>query len=206
MIRLRSNRDRLEGDRGAAVVEFALAMPILVLLVMGAIDYGAGWMADTGLVRAASIAARTGASQGDKPLADFDVLQSVGGSMESIGNLELTKVVVYKATGDGKPPQNCLSADVGIAGLCNVYTATKTYTTDPVGFPRTGGADPSCAPGAWDYSWCPTTRDNEAPDFDHLGVYLEATFDPPAGFLATSPKITAYAVYQVEPRVALPEG
>lgn len=47
-----SQKRRTGGDRGAAAVEFALVVPILLLLVFGIIDYGA--------VYADSISARNG--------------------------------------------------------------------------------------------------------------------------------------------------
>ncbi len=48
-------------DRGAAAVEFALVLPLLLLLVFGIIDFGRAYMAQISLTQAAREGARLGA-------------------------------------------------------------------------------------------------------------------------------------------------
>ena len=56
---------RLTGDRGAAAVEFALVVPILLLLVFGIAEFGRAYNIQTTLSGAAREGARTMALQND---------------------------------------------------------------------------------------------------------------------------------------------
>jgi len=53
---------RLEGDRGAVLVEFALVMPILVMLLFGLVSAGMAWNQNLSLSSAARAGARYGAT------------------------------------------------------------------------------------------------------------------------------------------------
>lgn len=52
---------RLRGDEGQATVEFALILPILILLVVGIFEFGRAWNAHQVITDAAREGARTGA-------------------------------------------------------------------------------------------------------------------------------------------------
>jgi hypothetical protein len=196
--------NRGHGDGGAALVELALVAPFLFLLAFGLIDYGAAWQADTQLERMSSLAARVGASQGDAPLADFDLLQAVNGSMADLDRLELVKVIVYVPQADGSVPSACMTAASGVSGVCNVYDASQVEQTDPgVGFPRGSSTNPDCVSGSWDENWCPVDRDDEPPSLGLIGVYVEAEFQSLTGVLLSGTTQSQHAVYQIEPAVAI---
>ena len=76
MARLRNTRDQ----RGAAAVEFALVLPILILLVFGAIQYGFYFWAVQGGADAARYAARLSAVGDPASCSDFQraVQENVG--------------------------------------------------------------------------------------------------------------------------------
>lgn len=57
----RSQPGRLPGDRGAAAVEFALLLPVLLLIVFGIIDFGRALNAQVTLTQAAREGARLAA-------------------------------------------------------------------------------------------------------------------------------------------------
>jgi len=42
-MRLKSIRQRLTGSEGQAIVEFALVMPLLLLLIIGVVEFGRAW-------------------------------------------------------------------------------------------------------------------------------------------------------------------
>ncbi len=44
---------RVDGDRGAAAVEFALVLPLLLLLIFGIVDFGRAWNMQLALTQAA---------------------------------------------------------------------------------------------------------------------------------------------------------
>lgn len=56
---------REEGERGAAAVEFALVLPLLLALILGVVEVGRGWDAKLALTGAAREGARAAATGED---------------------------------------------------------------------------------------------------------------------------------------------
>ncbi len=75
-------RDRFSGEAGAAAVEFALVLPILVLLVMGIIEFSRAYNAKISLQHAVREGVRVHALQtGDDPVQRTkDAATSLDGS------------------------------------------------------------------------------------------------------------------------------
>lgn len=175
-------------ERGAALVEMTVAVPFLVLLVFGIVEWGWAYrdaMTLTGMTRSG---ARVGAGMGNDPSADWQILQAVRGSSNDVERFEA--VVVYRSTAtDGKVPSGCLSQPV--AGVCNLYT----------------GADLTLSEGAFlaaaytkDDSWPAVSRrvDGTSSDnSDHLGVYVRVRSDSPIGVLFRSRPVSESTVMQL---------
>ena len=116
---------RWSNERGAVLVEAALAVPILLFVILGAVEAGMAWEAKsattsgvrTGLLRAASI--------GDQPETDLRILQSIVGEIgaDNVENLEW--VVIFDATDPDHTGtiDDCRLAEAGggIFGTCNTY-------------------------------------------------------------------------------------
>jgi Flp pilus assembly protein TadG len=49
---------RLQGDKGAAMVEFAIVLPVLLLILLGIIEFGRAWNAQESIQAAAREGAR----------------------------------------------------------------------------------------------------------------------------------------------------
>ena len=64
----RSKSDRRMGEQGASAVEFALILPILMLLIGGVVDYGRYFFTEIQLTNAAREGARAGIVLGDPVL------------------------------------------------------------------------------------------------------------------------------------------
>jgi Flp pilus assembly protein TadG len=95
-----SRRRRARSERGAAAVEFALILPVLLLVIFGIIQYGFYFFSMQGGNAAARDAARR-ASVGDMPDCD-DFVPWV---KDRIGSANYQNVVhvdrTYEPTGDG---------------------------------------------------------------------------------------------------------
>lgn len=197
-------------DRGAAFVEFALIVPILVLLAMGIVEYGMNWKATNDVNGAARDAARVGTRAPAYDHADRDIVRQIAAALyDDKERLRIERVVVYRAEGsdDTKPPEDCLTGDVsgetrhGSSGDCNVYGpdqiewVAENYD-DNANFTASG----SCGT-RWDSFWCPTGRANNAAtgDFDWLGVYIVATKPSITNFVFGDQTIRRGAVFRVEP-------
>jgi hypothetical protein len=154
---------RTSDDRGAAAVETALVLGLLLMLAIGAVEWGMAlrdWMSVTAGTR---LAARVGATAGDEPNADCLILEAGAGSLQSIQDDQVIRVRIYKTDTSG----NISSA--------NIYRPAQP-TDDP--------ATLRCS--TWypvALGWPATTRDNDGPVRDWLGVEIEFDHDWMTGFL-----------------------
>ena len=83
-MRRESVRDRLKDETGQNLVEFALVVPLLLILVFGIAEFGRAWMTQNILTGAAREASRLGvirAPYGGKSVAEsrgYQILTSAG--------------------------------------------------------------------------------------------------------------------------------
>ena len=162
---------RWSNERGAVLVEAALAVPILLFVILGAVEAGMAWEAKsattsgvrTGLLRAASI--------GDQPETDLRILQSIVGEIgaDNVANLEW--VVIFDATDPDHATtiEDCRLAVAGggIFGKCNTYGAGSQFanvvagTITQANFDDGGnvaGAGYTCDTTKLDSNWCAPSR------------------------------------------------
>jgi hypothetical protein len=162
---------RWSNERGAVLVEAALAVPILMFVILGAVEAGMAWDAKsattsgvrTGLLRAASI--------GDQPETDLRILNSIVGEIgaDNVANLEW--VVVFDATNPNHAAtiESCRLAEAGggIAGTCNTYGSGTQFadvvagTITEANFDDGGnvvGAGYTCDTSKIDANWCAPSR------------------------------------------------
>ncbi len=162
---------RWSSERGAVLVEAALAVPILLFVILGAVEAGMAWEAKsattsgvrTGLLRAASI--------GDQPETDLRILQSIVGEIgaDNVENLEW--VVIFDATDPDHATtiENCRLAVAGggIFGTCNAYGSGTQFadvvagTLTQANFDDGGGVSGStytCDVTKVDSNWCAPSR------------------------------------------------
>ncbi len=154
-MRLRRRRD---DDRGAALLEFVLVAPLLVLLLFGTIEMGLAfrdWLTVTSASRAG---ARVGSAAGNNPSADVAILDSVEAAMSGADFTDVTSVWVYQVDSNGQ------------RGLTNVYTRTAAGCGWS---PCPGGAVP----------WDPASRKVKLGDLDTLGVRVNFDHDWLTGVL-----------------------
>jgi len=178
-------RLRRREERGAALVEFAIAIPILIVLLALVFDAGLGFTAARSSSSAARSAARIGALAGDERLADYQILDALRAQFGDGQSID--RIVVYKSfdtnTG-GIPPSSCATA----GDKCNEYTGNDLATlqqSDFNGYENQGAPNETCSSTSKDANWCPLGRSADASD-GFLGVYVESTSKPTIG--AVSPK------------------
>lgn len=158
-------------ERGAVIVEAALAVPILLLVILGAIEAGMAWEAKsattsgvrTGLLRAASI--------GDQPETDLRIMQSVIGEVDADNVANLEWIVIFDATDPDHAAtvDSCSQAEAGggVFGLCNTYGSGTQFedvvagTITLANFDDGGNGSASaytCDTGKLDANWCAGSR------------------------------------------------
>lgn len=195
------------------MVEFALMAPLLVLLVLGIVEYGSVLRNETTVTGAVRNAARVGAQYKDDVLGDKNALSSLYASIGSAQRLSINRVIIYRAdSASGAPTASCISASIAtpIAPHGNTTDACNVYSQAQVVAAGTGGtwaaAGDNCGTGSgWDQYWCPKNRKAalvgaDSPP-DYLGLYVSVTYTPITGLFPTTTSYTDYAVNRLEPDV-----
>jgi Flp pilus assembly protein TadG len=189
---IRLGRSR-RAERGAALVELALVVPILVMLVVGIAEFGFGYKDRMTVQTATRTGARVGSNLGNNAQSDYNILQGVKSALGSVSTANIQMIVVYKSTtADGAVPATCL-AGTSVAGSCNVYNAAALSAAS---------TSFGCGTGALDVMWCPTTRSvDQGSGLDYLGVYVQVRHNFISGFLGSrSVTLKDKAVLRLEPQ------
>lgn len=124
-------------ERGAALVEATIVLPILLFLMFSIIEMGGVMRSYSGTASAVRHGGRTASLAGADPMSDARILEEVAGELESTGDDEVLLVVIWHAEGPGDTvPLACLPVDLstpntstvgddGVApggiGACNVF-------------------------------------------------------------------------------------
>lgn len=138
-------------SRGAAVLEMALVVPIVLAFVFGIVDVAYLVFAHETVDHAGADSARVASVAGRAPDADWQVLQRVKLRTVGLRRASLERVVIYRATSvSDSAPASCTGGTAG--PTCSVY----------------GPADIDRAASALVCGWCPADR---APG-DYIGVWI----------------------------------
>lgn len=121
----------LRGEPGQALIELALALPILVFLLLGGLDFARSLSAQVGVLNAARVGAEAGASRAT------GVAQPVGvndAAVIAYARTELSRVPGVDAA-DATITVSAAQADGSTACLNPPTTATPCYITVRVRYP-----------------------------------------------------------------------
>lgn len=187
MPRLTRGCDR---ERGAVMVEMAVALPLLLLLVIGSIEFGLLFHERLTIASAASSAARTGATMGTRAEADFVILEALeAGLYDQVDTDVLIRVEIFEA---------------------NPQTGTKTGNGDSYSYIGGSGCKWSPCPAVDQDgpqgSWTPDTRDTvldpSGGGLDVLGVEIVYHHSAVSGIVPGIDRdITERALVRLEPDV-----
>ena len=194
---------RARGERGAALTEFVLLVPIFVLLVAGVIEFGMAWRDSMTVSNALRSGARVGSNAGRERSADYDILKSIEAAMREIPDTaRVQRIVIYKAdTANSAPSPSCMAGTPSAlpsAKPCNVYSGAD-MARPASDFSGTT----SCGNSAPDRFWCPVNRQNQqALGADYLGVWMQVRYNYITHiFPGTGLTIKDRAIMRLEPRL-----
>jgi hypothetical protein len=189
------SRSRCRNDRGATLIEFALVVPLLLLLAFGVAEMGLAWVSNNRVEGAVSTAARIASSSGSLAEADRSVLQSLQAALPPEQLAGVDRVVIFKPSdASGTVPAGCIKPvgstnQVGVSGSCNTY-AGDTVRSVPNDL------------GTADNSWAPATRrDNLSDPPDYIGVWVRTTHDAKTGTFFDDMTITKVSIYRIQPDI-----
>ena len=174
-----------KGDRGATLVEFAVVLPLIIVLVMGIAEFSLAFKDWLTINHASREGARAGATAANDIAADIQVLKAIeqaitGGDLQAIDKVEVSNP-------DG------------------VDSTTYTYTGDPICAwspcpdPYAGG--PLYAPPYQAPNYLPEDRDVTAPSPGRIEVSITLTHQWLTGLFASTSTWTADTIMRLEPRV-----
>jgi Flp pilus assembly protein TadG len=86
---------------GQALVEFALMLPLLLLLAVGILEFGMLFKDHVGIHYASREGARAGASASRNTTADCSILRAVSTTMQTMPYADLQRVRIFKADNGG---------------------------------------------------------------------------------------------------------
>lgn len=188
-----------QDQRAAAMVEFAIVLPLLVLLFVGIAEFGFAFKQKLLVDNAVQTATRTGSTLGQNVGTDMAVLDSIQQGFSGLpdgGKFLVTKVTIYKANSSGNPDGN----------LINTYRFTEGGGCDwtPCPDPATD-TDESNIGGPW----LPSTRNVDVGSLDHIGVTIYYGHDWVIGGFGFLPELpcntdgsqcwTETSVFRLEP-------
>jgi hypothetical protein len=198
------------GDAGTALVEAALVLPLLLLFVLGSLDFAFLYRDQITLADAASDGAKLGAIQGPYPAAtgetaDFTTVNAIRQATANLNPADIERLVIFKAESSafGSPmaqvPAICKTSGSSVAASnCNVYFPIQAFQQAQDG----NAAFFACAsPNLSACGWNPLLRENGPTSFDieYLGVYLKLKHSNLTGFIGPSKSVEVAKIYRLEP-------
>lgn len=161
------NRD----ERGASLIEFSLVFGILMMIALGAFEYGMAfrdWLTVTMAAREGGRVAASAANHGD---ADCVILEAATGALQSFDTGEVSFVHIYKSDTNGTYP--------GSSSFTRVY---RPATPADISLVQCQGGSTWVAINLGS-SWDPEDRVNDEEDADWIGVRIEFEHQWQTGFL-----------------------
>ena len=184
-------RRRISGDdRGVSMVEFALVLVLLLMIAIGAFEYGMVFRDSLTVSTASREAGRVAASTANHGDADCVILEAAAGALQSLETGLIDEVHIYKSNENGDIP-------AGGSSTMRRYSPYQPGDLDLVAC--SGGAEWNAEHlgGAWD----PDDRVNTEGGADWIGVRIQYEHAWITDFLwwTGTMDLADEAVFRIEP-------
>jgi hypothetical protein len=177
------------GERGAALVEAAILMPVVLLIVFGAIEFSSLYKDAATLSSSARAGGRVASAEPRVPSMAADAAAAVGTALSSLPASGPLEMWVYEANAAGYPGSG--SGFSSCSGHCVSMTwnpATKSFDV-----PRSA-ADGSWWPAA-SQDVCPGTNST----WSRVGIYVHAKHAFVTNLFGASKTLSSHSVFRLEP-------
>jgi hypothetical protein len=187
--RPRRRRDARSSDRGSVAVEAALVIPVLLLLIVGLLEFGLAFKDQLGITSAVRAGARIAAAEPRYANFATDAAAAVAKEGSAVDFSGVQELWVYQADTSGHP--------VGAGGTFNSCTTNCVefaYDSASKAFVESGG------------SWPASSQDACQGQQDSIGVYLKLKHAGVTTLIFTSLGLDSYTVMRLEPIPSLAVG
>jgi hypothetical protein len=195
--------------RGAALVEVAIVVPIVLAVLFVILDFGIVFRDQLTLEDAVNDAARAGSIMGPDTTVegangDYEVISTLREGLGSIDPGAIERIVVFKGSEpDGDSPESqvptaCKDGTPAPGDVCNVYPVQDAFLAAQEG--DVAYFNCPANPGSPACSWIPEDRDDgpDPAEIEYLGVWVKLRTDRFIG-LAGPSYVERAAVVRLEP-------
>jgi len=179
-------------ERGSTLLEASIVYGLLFLSLFAIVEFGLAFKDWLSVSHAAREGARAGATYGDDPRADIQILRDIEQTLNPAGISDGMSARIYEAAPLGEsttysyaPGTGCSSTVIpALPGCCDWSPCPEPFRTNYV-------------TPVWD----PSDRDVEAPTTDRIGVEVDFTHQWLTSYFTPSTDFTSSTDFQVEPQV-----
>ena len=180
----RGRRSDQNGERGAALVETAILIPVVILITFGLIEFSSAYQSSSVASAAARAGARVASAEALLPTYATDAAASAATALHTIPSSEPLEMWVYKATPNGYPESGNFS---NCTTNCIKYLwvpGTRTFdTASPTG-------------GGWPYTTQNACNQNA---WDSVGIYVKLKHKFLTQLFGANVTLADHAVFRLEP-------
>jgi Flp pilus assembly protein TadG len=180
-LRSRIARRITRTERGAAAVEFAIILPVLVLVTFGIIEYSSAYHDESLTADAARAGARVGSSMATDSGMPAAVVAAVNSAVSTMPSDAPQELWIYKANNAGYPGNGTSFSS------CSTNCLKYTWSQGSKSF--TGGSG----------SWSMSTNQVCTMPYDQVGVYVKVNHPFITGMFGSAMTLTDHAVFRFEP-------
>lgn len=171
-------------DRGTALVETVLILPVLIIVVFGIIEWSSAYHDSSVTADAARAGGRVAAAQALNSAYATNAAQSVSSALRSLPSTEPQEMWVYKANSNGYPGTGTDFSSCGTNCIKYLWLpASKQFdTANPQG-------------NGW-----PASSQNVCTDpFDELGIYVKIKHSFITNLFGATVSLDDHSVFRLEP-------
>ena len=180
---------RLEDrERGAALVETAILIPIVILVTFGLIEFSSAYQSSSVAASTARSAARTASAEAKLPRFAEDAALAAATALETVPADEPVEMWVYRANDKGYPGADGVQNFATCSTKCISYQwvkATRSFNTD--------------TPGGSGWAAATQMACNAILGWDSVGVYVKLRHTFLTNLFGTTISLTDHAVFRLEP-------
>jgi hypothetical protein len=178
-------RVRWSSERGAALVETAILIPVVVLITFGMIEFSSAYQSSSVASAASRSGARVASAEALLPTFATDAALAAGTALRTVGSDEPQEMWVYKADDTTGLPASGNFASC--TTKCIKYTWIQSSRTFDTANPTGGGWPASVQNACNSSSW------------DSVGVYVKLKHKFLTKLFGANITLADHAVFRLEP-------